>query len=132
MNITTKTDSQRFVTEDLGIQDFPNSTNKVCVVVDKTLDLSGKKWTPAGLVDKTETDLAAELSAETLKLDTEYKKLRELALLSFELTIFSDSTLSEAKRADILRVRQEWRDITRQEGYPSTFVAPSLTPELWT
>lgn len=129
--ITEKEDGQRFVFNDLGVQDYPNQTGKDCVVVDKSFDLTNKKILNGELVDKDADDLAAELAAKNSVLDIEYKAQRKTALMSFELAIFSDTALSDAQQADILRVRQEWFDMTSQNNYPADFVVPSLDPVLW-
>jgi hypothetical protein len=127
----TKDSTQRFVFEDLSYRDYPNQTDKVCAVVSKDLDLTNKKLVGSELVDKDEDDFAAELAAKALVLDTKYKTQREAALMSFDLTIFTDTTISGDQQADILRVRQEWMDMTSQSNYPFDFITPALDPVLW-
>jgi hypothetical protein len=128
--LMTKEDSERFVFAN-GYQDFPNTTDRECVVVAKDFDLTNKKLVAGELVDKDEADIAAELAIEFSALDAKYKENRKTALMSFDLTIFTDSTLSDDQKTDIVRVRQEWMDMTNQSNYPFDFIAPALDPVLW-
>lgn len=137
----TKTESQVFVFPDLSQQYFPNVTsNNVCVVMPAkfdaegnfvALDLSGKKFSDGELVFKTGEDLATEKTAEGVVLDAQCKNKRKAALMSFELTIFPDTTLNADQQNDIRLVRQKWKDMTAQTNYPFEFVEPALEPLLW-
>lgn len=129
--MTVKTDEQRFVFLDGGYQDFPNKTDRECVIVDKAVTLSGKKIVGVELVNKTSEDLAVEKQVESDVLDLQYKAQRKVAEMSHELTIFQDSTLSAMQKNDIKRVRQEWKDMTAQINYPIDFAVPELNKTLF-
>jgi hypothetical protein len=121
-----KTNEQRFVFADMSYQDFPNSTGKECVLVERAVDLVGKKILNGELVNKTGADLAAEKQLESDALDAQYKAQRSTALSSPELTIYHDSTLPVAEKDKINAVRQDWYNMTAQVGYPLDFVRPQL------
>lgn len=127
----TKTKNQRFVFHDMSYQDFPNATNQECIVIEKNTSLTNKKILNGQLVEKNADDLAAETTARNAELDAQHKHERKTALMSFELTIFPDTTLSEQQQNDIKRVRQEWLNITTQANYPNDFVKPELNPTLF-
>lgn len=124
--MNTKEKDQRFVFPDLSYQDFPHTTNKACVVVSKSIDLSKKKWLSGELADKTPEDFEYEAEIKRTELDAKYKEARRLALMSFDLTIFPDTTLTISQQTEILRVRQEWMEMTMQQGYPENFSVPVL------
>jgi hypothetical protein len=128
--LMTKEDNERFVFVN-GYQDLPNTTERECVIVAKDFDLTNKKLVAGDLINKNESDISVELAAKTSVLDARYKAQREMALMSFYLTIFTDTTLSGDQQTDILRVRQEWMDMTSQSNYPFDFIAPTLDPVLW-
>lgn len=122
----TKNNNQRFVFPDGSYQDFPNETDQECAIVEQSLDLSRYKYEAGYLVEKTAADIAAEEQAEIARLDTKWKERRKAALMSFELTVFPDSTLTQAQKDNIQRVRQEWMDMTTHPDYPLNFIEPVL------
>lgn len=123
----TKTEKQRFVFPDGSYQDFPHTTDSTeAAIVALDVDLTGKKVVNNELVDKTQADLDQELVDRNAALDARYKEERKKALASFELTIFPDSTLTQAERDAITATRQAWFDMTSQTNYPEEFVAPTL------
>ena len=126
----TKTETQRFVFSDMGYQDFPHTTNRECIVVEKSLDLINKKVVDGELVDKTSADLEVEESTRRAALDEQYKAQRKDALSSPDLTIYYDSTLSQSKVDAISRIRQEWYNMTTQTNYPFDFMTPTLQESL--
>lgn len=122
-----KTEEQRFVFPDGSYQDFPHTTdNAEAAIVALDVDLTGKKVVNNELVVKTQADLDQELADRNAALDAIYKEERKKALASFELTIFPDSTLTQAERDAITATRQAWFDMTSQTNYPEEFVAPTL------
>lgn len=138
----TKTTKQIFIDPSMEQHWFPHDAkDESWIIVDGAtfdelgdfipLDLSGKKIVNGELILKTDEDLAEEKAAEGVLVDAEYKAQRKMAEMSYELTIFPDSTLSTAQKNDIKRVRQEWKDITVQTNYPFEFVAPALDPLLF-
>lgn len=133
----SKTESQIFILPDMTQQYLPHTPESDdWLIVDGAvlddngdfipLDLSDKKLVNNELVDKTSEDLAVERQIESDQLDAQYKTQRQKALLSFDLTVFPDSTLTTEQIENINRVRQEWFDMTSQSNYPFEFVTPAL------
>lgn len=121
-----KESGDRFVFEDGSYQDFPNKTDRPCAVVWKGIDITNKKAEDTQLVDKTAEEIAAYTEAALQVLRGEWQDKRMAALTSYALTIFPDTTLSQATQDNILRTRQEWRDMTSHASYPVSFTAPKL------
>lgn len=133
-NVKNSEEKIVFLDAEGAYQTFPNhimesDKNRPFVVVGAGFDLEGKKIENGQLVDKTEADLEAETQAENTALSDKYRAMRSAALSSPELTIYHDSTLSQAEKDEINAVRQAWYDMTNQANYPASFVRPALNEQ---
>lgn len=127
MITVTKTVDERFLFADGAYQDTPNTTTLPCIVISKTVaDVSKVVASGLAAAPLAQVQLDERVAEQSTLLDMSLKAKRLVALGSPVLTIFTDSTLTDAEKNNINRVRQEWRDMTSQPGYPEIFIEPAL------
>ncbi len=123
--VMLKTDAEIFVFPNMTTQARPNIANRRCIVVPADTVLDNYTYSDGGLIEIPPGPTPEEEEAARIaRLDAQWKERRKLALMSFELTIFPDSTLTEEQKQAVMQARQEWYDMTDAAGYPDDFVPP--------
>ena len=135
--MTTKTVDERFVFED-GYQDFPHETDRVCVVVAKTLNITNHAVVDGVLVDQTAEREAARAVAQAEAEMEVYARALDDHLNAEAVKLGYDDIKSAVTYADepaVLKFQDEgralraWRSVCYEAGYVAINADPAPTLE---